>query len=194
MYCIIYRRLLDSLPHHAGSGGEADVLPGIGCGSVWQGRPFGSLKLLPHCERLVGGQIIAIRMCVICLSVCRYSKLFLCCDCFCMYAFVAAKLIQKKFLAFCGSRTFWSIHILYTLYFLEPPLTNVTPSARNFQNVFPPFIQVFLLQLLPSHVATFLSHCPSWLISLYIFTSHDALNMQISQSSCFISIRYKCCS
>ena len=96
--CIIHRRLLDSLPHHAGSGGEAHVLPGIGCGSVWRCRPFGSLELLPHCERLVGGEIIAVRMCVICLSVYGYCKLFLPCDYFCMYAFVAAKLIQKKLL------------------------------------------------------------------------------------------------
>jgi len=114
MYCIIHRRLLDSLPHHAGPGGEAYVLPGIGRGSVWRCRPFGSLELLPHCERLVGGQIISIRMCVICLSVYRYSNLSLCCDSFCMYAFVAAKLIQKKFPAFCRSRTFRSIHILHT--------------------------------------------------------------------------------
>jgi hypothetical protein len=120
MYCIIHRRLLDTLPHHAGSGGEAYVLPGIGRGSVWRCRPLGSVELLPHCERLVEGQIIVIRMCVICLSVYRYSNLFLCCDCFCMYAFVAAKLIQKKFPSFCGSRTFRSIHILHTLHFLEP--------------------------------------------------------------------------
>lgn len=128
MYCIIHRRLLDSLPHHAGSGGEAHVLPGIGCGSVWRCRPFGPVELLSHCERLVGGQIIARRMCVICLSVYRYSNLFVCCDYFCMYAFVAAELIQKKFPAFYGSRTFRSIHILHTLHFLEPLL--VTQSLQ----------------------------------------------------------------
>jgi hypothetical protein len=119
MYCIIHRRLLDSLPHHAGSGGEAHVLPGIGCGSVRRCRPFGSLELLPHCERLVERPIIAIRMCVICWPVYGYSKLFLCCDCSCVYAFVSAKLIQQKFPAFYGYRTFRPIHILHTVHFLE---------------------------------------------------------------------------
>ena len=157
MYCIMHRRLLDSLPHHASCGGEAHILPGIGCGSVWRCRSFGSLELLPHCERLVEGQIIAIRMCVICLLVYRYCNLFLSYDYFCMYALVAAKLVQTKFLGFYVSRT----HVLHTPHFLEPPLSNAIPSARNFKHVFLPFIQVFLLQFLPSHTTRFLSHYPS---------------------------------
>ena len=112
MCCIIHRRLLDSLPHHAGSDGEAHVLPGIGCGSVWRCRPFGAVELLPHCERLVGEHIIAIRMCVIGLSVYGYSMLFLCCDYFCTYAFVAAILIQKNSI----NTTHQQMHQLYTIY------------------------------------------------------------------------------
>jgi len=191
MYCIIHRRLLDSLPHHAGSGGEAHVLPGIGCGSVWRRRSFGSLELLPHCERLVGGQIIAIRMCVICLLVYRYCKLFLSCDYFCMYAFVAAKLIQKKFLGFYVSRT----HILHTLHFLEPLWVK-----QSLQYAISNTCSLLVFRF------SFCSFClPIWQRSfpiilldlsryIRIFTGHDAPHMWISQSSCYlISIRYKWC-
>jgi hypothetical protein len=140
MYCIIHRRLLDSLPHHAGSGGEAHVLPGIGCGSVRRCRPFGSLELLPHCERLVERPILAVRICVICWPGYGYSKLFLCCDYSRAYAFISAKLIQQKFPAF-----------LWILYFQanshptrSPFLGTLIPSVRNFQHVFPPFFRFCL--------------------------------------------------
>jgi len=53
----VHRRLLDPVPYHVGSGGEADVFPGISSGSVRRRRPSGPLELLPHRQRSVTTRI-----------------------------------------------------------------------------------------------------------------------------------------
>jgi hypothetical protein len=58
--CCVHRRLLDPLPHYAGSGWEAHVLSGTSSGTVRWCRPSGPVELLPHRERSESAHTICV--------------------------------------------------------------------------------------------------------------------------------------